>query len=353
MGMADRKLDDFDRFVSYLPLLVIFVGLIGNTTCFFVFRFSKHFKTIPCMVFLSFVAIGDTASLFVWNLNHFLKPNFKIELEYLNGFSCRFFPFLQLFSLQTSSNLLSIMCIDRFFTIISTPGSIYSRLPFSTLKTSYIWSITIIVLLFFLNFHFLIFNGNYQPLKSVINVTFSELLNISYVNKNTQIPIYEKCFWYGPYFRIYPLLDQINLIVYNFIPFTIMFIFNILLISKTLMLNNTIKNMQSKEAIRAIMKKRRLTVSILSITFAFIILTMPSTISFSYFFEYFFSYSKGPSIINLIDSLAFFYHSSLFFNCFFTNIKFRKYVMRNLFGFKKRSKKAFIGANQTAGSVMN
>lgn len=342
------ELNAFEKFVSYLPLLIIFLGITGNTVCFVVFRFFEPFKKIPAMVFLSFVAIADTASLFVWNLNHFLKPNFKIELEYLDRFSCKFFPFLQLFSLQLSSNLLSIMCIDRFITIISTPGSIYSRLPFSTLKTAYIWSGLITVILFFLNFHFLLFNGNYWPIKSQYNITITTFINGTYLNQTQSEVVYDKCFWYTSEFRIYPLWDKINLAVYNFFPFAVMTIFNFLLITKTLMQNKSLKTMKNKNEIKAFLKKRRLTISILSITFAFIIMTMPGTISFGFFFDYFLSIPNGVAIINLIDFFAFLFHSSLFFNCFFTNVKFRKFVFERLLCLK--SKKIQSNTNNTQTS---
>ncbi|CAF0980247.1 unnamed protein product [Brachionus calyciflorus] len=320
----------FDIIVSYLPLIIIVIGVIGNTSCFYIFRFTKEFKQISSMVFLSFVALTDTASLFVWNLNHYIQPNFNTRIEFLSDFSCKFSIFLQYFSLQATGNLLSIMCVDRFITIMSTPGSIYSRLPFSTVKSSYIWSLIILTILFLLNSHILIFNGNFKPVKNRVNITTSELVNGSLISRiETQVN-YDVCYWYNPDFRLYPLWDNVNLGVYIFFPFGVMLIFNMLLITKTLMQNSSVKSTKNKEQIKAMIKKRRLTISILSITFAFIIMTTPVTIMTGFFFFYFYNLPSGLSYLSLADSLGFLFHASLFINCFVTNIKFRNYVLNSL-----------------------
>ncbi|CAF0897848.1 unnamed protein product [Brachionus calyciflorus] len=256
-------------------------------------RFTKEFKQISSMVFLSFVALTDTASLFVWNLNHYIQPNFNTRIEFLSDFSCKFSIFLQYFSLQATGNLLSIMCVDRFITIMSKPGSIYSRLPFLTVKSSYIWSLLILTILFLLNSHILIFNGNFKPVKNRVNITTSELVNGSLISRiETQVN-YDACYWYNPDFRLYPLWDNVNLGVYIFFPFGVMLIFNMLLKTKTLMQNSSVKSTKNKEQIKAMIRKRRLTFSILVITFAFITMTTPGTVMTGFFFFYFYNLPSG------------------------------------------------------------
>ena len=49
---------------SYISLIIIILGLIGNTTTYIIFRFNKDMKKLPSMVILSFVCITDTLSLF-------------------------------------------------------------------------------------------------------------------------------------------------------------------------------------------------------------------------------------------------------------------------------------------------
>ncbi|CAF0763062.1 unnamed protein product [Brachionus calyciflorus] len=335
-----QAIDYFEKIVSFLPLVLIFIGTIGNISCFFIFRFSSQFKKIPSMVFLSIVAVTDTTSLFVWNLNYFLEPNFNTILENLSIFNCKFFSFIQEFSIQSSSNILGIMCIDRFFSIISTPGSIYSKLPFASVKSSYLWIIAVMLVILSINLHFLITNGNYSHIEST-NLTLTELINGTINNYSYSQREEEICFWYSSDFNIYPLWDQISIIIYNVIPFTIMLIFNTLLIAKTILINKSIKKIKNRETLRAIKRKRRLTISILSITFAFIVLTLPASIAYGFFLNYFNSMgSRGKAFLHLLDFFGFFFHSSLFINCFITNIKFRKYVLtkiRRLFKINKKS----------------
>jgi hypothetical protein len=90
--------------------------------------------------------------------------------------------FIQYTSLQISAWLLCLLTIDRFVTVMGKPGSIYKKLPFSTPKTAFYWSIGIITIFSILNCHELILNGFYDPAKQV-NETISELINGSVINK--------------------------------------------------------------------------------------------------------------------------------------------------------------------------
>lgn len=192
--------DQIDLVLSFIPLVIIGCGLITNTICFFVFRFSDQFKTMSSMVILSFVVILDTLSLFDWNLNHYLQPNFGFSMEYLNLFTCKFVLFIQYFSLQSSAFLLSFVSIDRFVTIRKIPGSIYSRLPFGTVKSAFFWSMGIVLAIFILNMHILILNGYYKdPVIRLRNVTVG---NITY----TEPYVYQKaklvCYVYKTGFTV-------------------------------------------------------------------------------------------------------------------------------------------------------
>ncbi|RNA15720.1 hypothetical protein BpHYR1_021762 [Brachionus plicatilis] len=254
----------FAQIVSFLPLILIIVAITGNTACFFIFRFSKEFKNISSMVFLSFVAIFGITSQFIWNLNHFLQPNFNFRIEYV-----------------TIGNLLSIMCIDRFVTIMATPGSIYSRLPFSTVKSSYIWSFGIIAILFLINSHILIFNGNYKKVRNTNNVTTTEIVNGTEVTKIDTMIDYQVCYWYNADFRLYPTWDHAT------------HYFNI---------SNNI-------------------------------------------WVHHHDFTDGLSYLSMADSFGFLFHATLFINCIATNIKFRRYVIRSLACSrgKKSTEKMFLG----------
>ncbi|CAF1022932.1 unnamed protein product [Brachionus calyciflorus] len=330
-----KEYDTIEKLISYLPLFTIVLGLFGNTTCFLIFRFSKKFNKIPSTVFLSFVAIFDTLSLFEQNLNHFLYPNFQIELERLNLFSCKFVDFIQLVSLHSTENLLSLMCVDRFISIKSIPGSMYSRLPFGTIKSAYIWCVVITLIMFLFNIHILIFNGNFikilQKNKTehvIINGTFFSIFKLYNETEN--------CEWYTETIKLFPTMDKVNLVVYNLIPLSVMIIFNTLLIVTIFRDKKSSKYLSNEKALKSSRKKRNLTISILSITFAFMVMTTPSTIFFGFFHNEFNRFKNGRMILRILDSISFLFHSSLFFNGFITNTKFRKFCMECYEALKKK-----------------
>lgn len=340
--MESFEIDNiFELILSIIPLITIFFGTISNTISLLIFRLTKQFKNLPSMIYLSFVAFFDTLSLFQWNLNHFTEPNFGIRLESLNLFSCKFIIFIQLFSMHSSALLLSFMCIDRFISIKSTPGSIYSRLPFSTLKSSLFWSLTIIITMFLFNFHILIFNGNFIQVFEQ-NFTSIKAFNSSLKNYTINLKIEERCYWYAPNFKIYPAIDLINLVMYNFIPFTIMIIFNFLLI-KSILPIKYFKDSFNQSSINRRRRKTRITILTLTVTFAFLLMTTPASISYGFFTEKFQKTKHMVTLFRLLDNLAFLFHSTLFFNCYITNSKFRKYCL-NFFIFIKKffSKKCIL-----------
>ena len=146
-------------FISHLNLVTISLGLIGNTICFIIFRFHSSFKKMPSMVFLSFVAVSDTIALFEWNLNHFTYLAFDLDLPGINLAICRLLDFTQYCTLQTSALILSVMCIDRYITVVAMPGSFLHKLPFRTNRTAFCWSSGIVLFTICLNFHMLLFLG--------------------------------------------------------------------------------------------------------------------------------------------------------------------------------------------------
>lgn len=152
-------------FIGSLNIAIIVLGVVGNTISFLVFRINRSFRTMPAMVFLSFVAVTDTVALFEWNLDHFVQLVLRQNLQVLSG--CRIFFFAQYSSLQSSALLLSTMCLDRYVTVMAVPGSFLSRLPFRTVKNAFIWSTGIVTFCILLNFHLLITAGKLFQFKTI------------------------------------------------------------------------------------------------------------------------------------------------------------------------------------------
>ena len=150
---------DVSRFLMSINLVLIGLGVTGNSLCFVIFRFSHSFRNMPSMVYLSFVAVFDTLALFEWNLDHYTSAALSIELGTLSIAICRMYNYIQYMSLQTSALILSFMCIDRYVTVVAMPGSFLSKLPFRTNRTAFIWSTSIVLFTTLLNFHILITLG--------------------------------------------------------------------------------------------------------------------------------------------------------------------------------------------------
>lgn len=337
--------------ISFLPLVNIVLGLVGNTACFFIFRFNKDLKKMSSMVFLSFSVCMDTLSLFVWNLDYFTLEHFDFYIEYLTIFTCRFFTFIQYLSLHSSSFLLCMVSVDRFFTVNKSPG--LSLLPFGTTKSATIWSTFIVIFFALLNSHMAILNGYLDP-PEIQNNTVLNFQNGSYINTTNLVYIYSSdthCYYYSPNLPTSQFWGVTNLVLYNLIPFCIMLLFNSLLIVTILSSRKSLNSSNNKESVKSIRKKNRITLSILTITFVFIILTAPSSIAWAFLKDQIFALSFGSTIFQLCGFFSFFNHSSIFLTCFVSNYKFRSVVingLKGLFMFRKSAK-----INQTDTRTVN
>ena len=153
-----------------LPVFFMVFGIIGNSITLIVLRRDGKLKEIIGLIYLSFMSFTDTLSLFEWNLSIFY---YNILDEYLfNKKICQVMTFMQFFSLQSSGFLITFLCLDRYITVISKPGSFYSRLPFRTKKSALVWSLILIFTALTLNSHILFSNSKFIILiKNSTNVT--------------------------------------------------------------------------------------------------------------------------------------------------------------------------------------
>ena len=317
------------------PFLIIALGILGNPLTLYCVVSDNSLRKMSSMVILMFVTVSDTLSLFTWNVNHFYKYYYKINYYYLNIYLCRIMTFVQYFGLQSSGFLLSLLTIDRFITVASTPGSFYSKLPFSTPKSAYIWSSSIITVVFLLNFHILILNGYSDPLVYVNKTMIKELNGSMFTyNENTLIKSKKRsnvynCNKYQTGFNLYPEWDRANMILYNLVPFFLMITFNSLLIHKALGSSKTSNHDENSR--KANHKKFKITFSLLLISFTFLVFTLPSGIYFG-FIKNNLQNQLGNFFGSILDFFGFLNHSILFFILYFSNYKFQQVV---IFKFKK------------------
>lgn len=197
------------------------------------------------------------------------------------------------------------------------PGSFVSKLPFGSIKTATVWSILVVSFFGLLNSYLLFFDRHVvygiQKLK-VNNVT----VNLTYEK-------YFICYELVNGFKVHTIWQNIHLILYVLLPFLIMLSFNLLLIEKTFCLIKKNKNFNGITSQHQ--KMRSLTISLLFITFSFIFLTLPATIAYGFFSSFFESTKILQTVLIMLDYLSFFNHSSIFFNSFISNLRFRKIII--------------------------
>lgn len=138
--------------------------------------------------------------------------------------------------------------------------------------------------------------------------------------------------------------DQVNLVFYNIIPFLIMIGFNLMLI-----INLKRKLSIKSESLKSRSKKFNLTVSLIIISFLFLVMTAPGTIMFGYFYDGLFA-RLDKSIAYLVDDISFLNHASLFFISFVSIRKFRKIVIQIIIRRKFHLKDSSFSASSSKDS---
>ena len=97
-----------------------------------------------------------------------------------------------------------------------------------------------------------------------------------------------------------------------------MIIFNFLLIKKTI----DVANRYSKNK-----KIRNLSITLTILTASFLIMTLPASISFGFFYH-----DLPYYVLVILDYMSFANHCSLFFNCLIVNYKFRQSLTNLVLG---------------------
>ena len=275
------------KMISYLRLVLIFFGLIFNTSAFLVFRLSDTFKSNSSLVYLSFISIADFGILFTINLDSLLVEFYGININTISLISCRIKSFVQYSSMQGIGILYSFISLERFIMVYSKPGSWLNKLPFTTTKSAFRWAILITIIVLVLNVHALTLNGYVE-----IDLNNNSAKKVFCHESN----ILNKDF----YFVIWP---KVTLILYCFLPLSTMIVCNCLIVIKTIKVN---KIHDPNIANRRSSRQFRLTISFVLITILFLLMTAPGEIFHSFFYD-----KKKKNLLN------FFY----FITCLNKNLK--------------------------------
>ena len=271
-------------FIAYYPLFLVIIGTILNLLTFIVLCQAtfNHKRKQSTIYYMRAIAIFDILMLYGWNFDHFISNVFGFLLQRYSIFSCKILSFLNYFSAQTSAWLRVFMCIDRYVFL--------TRLH----RTWFNHSETVVIIIIFLILFLALFN---------IHIP----LFACYYNDYGQINVNAR------YYRVYPLWDYINLFVYNCLPFLLMILFNSGVIYCLIRLKylSSIKNSR--------IQYRAISITLVLTTFLFLLMTIPATVSFAFF------YSKASiTLLHVFDSILYTYHISSFPLYFFLYNEFRQ-----------------------------
>ena len=209
------------------------------------------------MRYLIAVALADLCALYSWNFNLFYKHlinSYQNDLEDFSLISCRIFSFIGFVSLQLSSWYLTLVSLDRCLNIHFL---FWHRQTGQAKRAVYIiLGVTMIILL--INSHLLFFNGYEQS-------------DCQPFQKRTCIICYSRL---NDRYYIFPKWEQIHVIIYNLIPFLIMFVSNYFIVRRSIPSKIRRQSISCENNYRQ-RKQRQLTYILLLVTILFVTLTTP------------------------------------------------------------------------------
>jgi flagellar basal body-associated protein FliL len=262
---------DIAHFFSGLySLILILIGTPLNLLCFYIFTRLVPNRSNPTIIVFAHLALIELLIPFTWNINYVVrellwKYQKHISLKNLEQhslFVCKLISYSAYFSLQCAAWLKTLATFARCVSL-NHQWSLNKYLSKSIIIRRVI--LIVIFLIGLINFPIWIINGKRISLQN---------------NQTNQTEIQIKCYYQSKFFQFWEI---IHLLLYNFIPFTLMIICNILIIrqvrdsrrrtqrSKLSLTTSNNRNTRSNEG-------GRLTKTLILITIFFIMFTSPAAI---------------------------------------------------------------------------
>ncbi|CAF1345137.1 unnamed protein product [Rotaria sordida] len=196
------------RITKPFALICLFVGSIGNSLSFIVFK-QKQLRKHSTFRYLAYLSIVDLIVLYLGLGNIISRDYFSFDIRVQNLFLCKFHTFLTYVTTQLSSWTLTIVSIDR--AIACTVMQLNKRFcrPKSADRIFFI----ICIIISLINVHILLFMGSKRTInQSFIHNTssYKDIIICTHNTSRTYFKFFEK-----PY-------NIIDLLSYVLIPFIIM-----------------------------------------------------------------------------------------------------------------------------------
>lgn len=274
-----RTLVDFGYLIfGFYSLILILTGTPLNLFCFYIFKRLIPNRNNATIIVFSYLALIELLIPFTWNLNYAIrelvlkqKPNLLIRnLEQHSLFVCKLLSYSAYFSLQCSAWFKTFATLTRCVSL-HHGWSIGKYLSKSNVTHCLSWIIIVVIAL--INLPILFINGKRVS---------------SFDNKSNTTRIDIKCYQ-SKFFQYWEI---VHLLLYNFIPFALMILFNISIIrhvhesqrrtQRSKMRSNSVLKPSAKSCH---LNRRglsttggRLTNTLIFVTTSFIISTSPSAI---------------------------------------------------------------------------
>lgn len=265
---------DLANFSSGLySLILILVGTPLNLLCFYIFTRLVPNRLNPTIIVFAHLALIELLIPFTWNINYVVREllwkhlkNISIKnLEQHSLFVCKLISYSAYFSLQCAAWLKTLATFARCVSL-NHQWSLNKWISKPFIIRRVIWIVIFLIAL--INFPIWIINGKRNLYKNELN--------------QTKIKI--KCYQ-SKFFQFWEI---VHLLLYNFIPFTLMILCNILIIRQVRESSKRTKRskMKSRVSTKSQTKSNdsgRLTKTLMLITIFFIIFTSPAAIFYIFF----------------------------------------------------------------------
>jgi len=295
-----------------IPWLLIAFGLVGNALILAIFLKRLHKRNSNAFCFCA-LAVCDTIALLFMLLRAMLKTELLSNMQV----SCKLVKFLYHFSLQLSAWCMVLLTVDRLIAV-----TFVFKYPIWSHKLHVVKVFAaIVVLIFCINMHLIMYvdavekpqynprstkspypfyysrnpnnnqynqqNAQYRPPNRL--PALDEFNYHSRVNRSGKLVCnvsYEKHPFY--YDNIYTKWDIFHAFIYGAIPFVIIFISNVVILLRLSIFRNQSLVKSEKlpgESKADKMRNFQLTVMLLTVSFAFLLLTSPVSIYMAAFYE--------------------------------------------------------------------
>jgi hypothetical protein len=262
---------DIAHFISGLySLILILIGTPLNLLCFYIYTRLVPNRSNPTIIVFAHLALIELLIPFTWNINYvvrellwkYQKNNSLKNLESHSLFVCKLISYSAYFSLQCAAWLKTLATFARCVSV-HHEWSIKKWLSKPIIIHRAIWFV--ICLIGLINFPIWIINGEYSSSQNEYNQTKIEV----------------QCYRPRSFFHRWEI---VHLLLYNFIPFTLMILCNISIIRQVR--DSRKRTQRSKMSSQNSTNRRRsnateggrLTKTLILITIFFIIFTAPAAI---------------------------------------------------------------------------